>query len=376
VVPPGTIGGLIVAGVSFTLPGTVTAGGGSAAVTGTTMTNVSIATSVGTVAACTIVVGSNIAYTANTGSLVASSTTISSGQTFTVNVNSGASITSSNTSTIHTLSSGSITSSPTSNISVAFSTISAATVGVRNAADNSERIKVDTSGITVNGNIAIPSNSLTVGTSQTLLSSTALTLGSTSAISTVRSDQNIANSQLSLTSKGNSSVAVNSPSGNVELQAGGTAVLTANSTNVTLAKPLAMGANNITTTGDISLSGTTGTFGYAPGAGGAVSHSGSSKSENLTLHRSTGTIVTGNASIPNVASSGTAAFTLFNDTINPTDFVIVKHVAGGAVGGYGITASPNSSGAKGAIIQMRNLLPNAQADALTLRFLVIKSTNA
>ena len=129
---------------------------------------------------------------------------------------------------------------------------------------------------------------------------------------------------------------------------------------------------NITTTENILLSGTTGAFGYAAGAGASFTMSGSTKTQNITMHKPTGTIITGNSEVPAFQA---VSFTLFNDTISPTDFVIVQHISGGSLGRYNINAAPNASAPRGAIIQIRNLGGFPESEILTLRFVVIKSVD-
>jgi hypothetical protein len=303
------------------------------AVNGTTITNVTLQcnnTISGnfTISACSLVGGNRAIFVDSTSGIPGSGTNrIQSAQPFTVNVNGNGSrqITGGTDEKSFTLSTGSVTSSPSSPaLSVAFSTIYAGTVQLFNNPDASPILTVDDTNVTLSKPLAMGGQGITGASAIT--ASGAVTAGS--------------------------------------LSLGG-------GTNVTSA--INTGSNNITTNANIILSGATGTFGY--GVRGAVSQPvpGPKNGVNVTLHNSTGTIVTGDGAILNLVSNGTAAFTLFNNAISETDFILIQHISGGInMGKYNINAVPNVGGGS-AIIQIRNISASSLSESLTLRFVVIKS---
>ena len=110
-------------------------------------------------------------------------------------------------------------------------------------------------------------------------------------------------------------------------------------------------------------------FGYGTGAGGAVLQP-TNKTTAVTLNTLTGVITTSNASL---AGSSIVQFTLNNSNITATDMFLIEHVSGGTQGSYAITAWP---GAGSATITIRNLTVGALAQALDLRFMVLRSANS
>lgn len=136
----------------------------------------------------------------------------------------------------------------------------------------------------------------------------------------------------------------------------------ANSANI--AGPTLNSSNHI----DISVAATTG-FGYGTGAGGTVTQL-TNKSTGVTLNNVTGIITMNNASL---AADTTVSFTLTNSAIAATDAVIVLHESVGTLGAYSFA----STAASGSVsIAVHNNTPGALAEAIVLRFVVIKSVNA
>jgi hypothetical protein len=112
-------------------------------------------------------------------------------------------------------------------------------------------------------------------------------------------------------------------------------------------------------------------IGYNTGAGGSVTQSAGAKTNAVTLNRPTGIIVTDNAALANNTS---VVFTLNNSVIESTDIVVVSHISGGTLGAYSFTTAPALGNAA---IVIRNITPaGSLSEALTLRFIVIKSVNA
>lgn len=107
-------------------------------------------------------------------------------------------------------------------------------------------------------------------------------------------------------------------------------------------------------------------FGYSTGAGGAVTQA-TSKSTAVTLHKLCGQITMHNASM---AAGVIVTFTLTNSTIEATDVIVINHVSGGTIGSYLISPS---AGAGSASIRVRNTSAGALAEAIVIRFAVIKA---
>ena len=144
-----------------------------------------------------------------------------------------------------------------------------------------------------------------------------------------------------------------------------------------LASPPAIGgtvaaAGSFTTlTGSTSiLSAGTGGVGYATGAGGTGSQS-TAKTDTVTINKPTGQITM--AAATSLGAGIVVQFVLSNTTIAATDHVIVTHISGGTLGGYTVTAGASAGQAT---IYVRNNTASALAEALVLRFSVIKSVNA
>ncbi len=117
-------------------------------------------------------------------------------------------------------------------------------------------------------------------------------------------------------------------------------------------------------TGAITSSGTEG-IGYASGAGGTVTQS-TSKSNGVSLNKTTGQITMSNAAL---ASGSSVSFVMTNTTIAGSDLVIVNQVLGGTTGAYDINPQP----ANGYVtITVTNSSTTSLSEALVLGFAVIK----
>ena len=121
--------------------------------------------------------------------------------------------------------------------------------------------------------------------------------------------------------------------------------------------------------GSILTSGLNASIGYSNGSGGSVTQS-TSKTTSVTLNSSTGLIITSNSTI----NAGlTSSFTFTNSRIEVNDLLLVSHVSGGTLASYTIAAVPSNGSA---IVYVRNNSSSNLAEALTLRFAIIKSTNS
>jgi hypothetical protein len=106
------------------------------------------------------------------------------------------------------------------------------------------------------------------------------------------------------------------------------------------------------------------------GAGGTITQGAGAKTNSVTLNRPTGIIVTDNAAL---AGDTAVTFNLSNSVIETTDIVVVSHISGGTLGSYNFAVAPAAGNAN---IVIRNITIGSLSEALTLRFIVIKSVNA
>jgi hypothetical protein len=128
--------------------------------------------------------------------------------------------------------------------------------------------------------------------------------------------------------------------------------------------------STIASNSTILANGNSSKIGYDTGAGGSVTQGAGAKTNAVTLNRPTGIIVTDNAAL---AANTAVTFNLSNSVIEATDIVIVSHISGGTLGSYNFATSPAASNAN---IVIRNITAASLSEALTLRFIVIKSVNA
>lgn len=106
--------------------------------------------------------------------------------------------------------------------------------------------------------------------------------------------------------------------------------------------------------------------GYATGFGGTVTQL-TDKSTTVILNKYTGTIVTDAA---NLNAGTVVSFTVTNSLITATDLVVIQHDSGGTIGGYLVLASNPAVGSFK--INLRNVTAGALAEALTLRFAIVR----
>jgi len=128
--------------------------------------------------------------------------------------------------------------------------------------------------------------------------------------------------------------------------------------------------STIASNSTILATGNSSKIGYDTGAGGSVTQGAGAKTNAVTLNRPTGVIVTDNAAL---AGDTAVTFNLSNSVIEATDIVVVSHISGGTLGSYNFAVAPAAGNAN---IVIRNITTGSLSEALTLRFIVIKSVNA
>jgi hypothetical protein len=127
-------------------------------------------------------------------------------------------------------------------------------------------------------------------------------------------------------------------------------------------------ATSLNSTGNQTIAGT-GKQGYATGSGGAVVQS-SSKATGVTLNKSNGQITMDAASL---SAATIVSFTLTNSVIEAGDIIVMNHISGGTLGAYIFNAS---TAAGSASINVSNWTSGALAEAIVIRFAVIKVVSA
>jgi len=147
----------------------------------------------------------------------------------------------------------------------------------------------------------------------------------------------------------------------------GAAVFATTPTLVTPVLGVATGTS-LNTSGNQTITGT-GKQGYATGSGGAVVQL-TSKSTGVTLDKSNGQITMDAA---NLLAATTVSFTLTNSTIEAGDIIVMNHISGGTLGAYLFNAS---TAAGSAVINVSNWTAGALAQAVVIRFAVIKVVSA
>jgi hypothetical protein len=162
--------------------------------------------------------------------------------------------------------------------------------------------------------------------------------------------------------------------GNVIYRAGGTDVpVTDGGTGASAAADARtnLGAAASGSNSDItSLTGITGTFGYATGAGGTVTQ-GVSKATGVTLNKVCGQITTHNAAL----NAGTeVSFTVTNSTVAATDCIIVNIASGASADAYNVQVDAVAAGSFR--IALGNMTAGNLSEALVLNFVVIKGVTS
>lgn len=128
--------------------------------------------------------------------------------------------------------------------------------------------------------------------------------------------------------------------------------------------------STISSNSTILANGNASKIGYNTGAGGSITQGAGSKANSVTLNRPTGIIVTDNALL---TADTAVTFNLSNTVIEATDIVLVNHISGGSLSAYTFAVAPANGNAN---ITIRNISTVNLSEAITLRFIVIKSVNA
>jgi len=140
-------------------------------------------------------------------------------------------------------------------------------------------------------------------------------------------------------------------------------------TEMTGGATLALTPASVVATGTMTTSSPTANFGFATGAGGAVTQL-TSKSTGVTLNTNSGTITMNNASLAGAAS---VSFTLTNSTIAATDVVALAVKSGATTGLY--TAAITATAAGSCQITVTNIGSTA-GEAVAINFAVIAAVAA
>lgn len=112
----------------------------------------------------------------------------------------------------------------------------------------------------------------------------------------------------------------------------------------------------------------TGSIGYATGAGGTVTQA-TNKTTAVTLNKISGRITMNGAAL---AAGAEAAFTLNNSTIAATDVIIVNVQSVGTAGAYLVSVGAVAAGS--CSITVSNASAGSLSQAIVLNFCVIKSS--
>jgi len=142
------------------------------------------------------------------------------------------------------------------------------------------------------------------------------------------------------------------------------------STSMVMVTPVlgAATGTSLNTTGNQTITGA-GKQGYATGSGGAVVQL-TSKATGVTLDKSNGQITMDAASL---SAATVVSFTLTNSIIEAGDIIVMNHISGGTLGAYIFNAS---TAAGSASINVSNWTSGALAEAIVIRFAVIKVVSA
>ena len=106
-------------------------------------------------------------------------------------------------------------------------------------------------------------------------------------------------------------------------------------------------------------------IGYAggnAGAGGTVTQA-TDKSTGVTLNTPNGLITMNGAAL---AADAVVSFTLTNDKIHDTDFIMLQHDSAGTVGAYILSAQPAEGSA---VINVANRTTGSLSEAIVIRFM-------
>lgn len=124
-------------------------------------------------------------------------------------------------------------------------------------------------------------------------------------------------------------------------------------------------ASSLSVSGAITSS--SGAIGYSTGNGGAVTQS-TNKSTSVTLNKLTGNITLNNSAL---LAGEIVSFTLTNSQIGANDIIFLQHQSGGT--SFGAYTLNGRTAAGSAIISIRNNSAGSLAEAIVIKFIVIKA---
>lgn len=114
-------------------------------------------------------------------------------------------------------------------------------------------------------------------------------------------------------------------------------------------------------------------FGYASGAGGAVTQA-TNRTTGVTINTLSGTITTNNASL---AAESAAEFTVTNSNVEIGDVVIVSQQSGSNGGNTVVWVSTTATGSFKIKVANNNAAAGtAETGAIIINFAIIKATNS
>ena len=124
----------------------------------------------------------------------------------------------------------------------------------------------------------------------------------------------------------------------------------------------------IDTSGNVTLSSATGSFGYGAGAGGTVTQA-TSKATTVTLNKPTGQITTAADAL---AASTRVSFLFNNSLIGTNDVLVLTPAVSG--GSYNVQVIDSGTGV--AYIEIFNKSAGSRSEAIAIKFAIIKGATA
>jgi hypothetical protein len=220
--------------------------------------------------------------------------------------------------------------------------------------NNASALSFDTTGKAGIINIVTTNSSEGVTMSGTLSVTGNANVGNLNTTTAIITTGNITTINSGLLQNGNSNITITS-NGNVSIQAAGSTVelvVTSTGANIT---------GTLTSTGKI---------GYASGS--TVTQT-SNRGNGVNIDALAGTIVTVSASM---TAGEIGAFSVTNNQVDTTNDIVLVQVVSPNLGNYNVIANPNS-GIGGFYLTLQNIsgFP-ISAEAVTIRFMVIKAPNA
>jgi hypothetical protein len=170
---------------------------------------------------------------------------------------------------------------------------------------------------------------------------------------------------------GNSNVSIATANGNVTITAVGNTTMTVTGTGANITGTLNATGNisgaNISATGTLT---STGKIGYASGS--TVTQT-SNRGNGVNINALAGTIITVSASM---VADEISVFSVTNNQVDTNNDIVLVQVVSPNLGNYNVIANPNS-GIGGFYLTLQNISGfSISAEAVTIRFMVIKAPNA